>query len=599
MADGYYRIKAFSEDALNVDGNDMSDTGIKGITGPRYISGYRFESEKTDPNDAKNNGGRWLHFFETDMTHSDIHTFADLKSKIDAVNTAVDASSKTAEEKAALKDRDVFDHTAMAGNIEILPADFDPSSIFLFTASGGYDRYKLSTQGLDVWVRPGGTEGVANAHEFGRTELAAADPTSTEGGVIAFKNQLRLDDIGGAAVTLRTFSTEPSAWDADVAVNLQTNYVCIDGHHRYRITCHTDNEMVEIGDHYTTDGLNGIQDTKWLLQPVGVKEEWPYNEMPLRAEVQKGGVKDQDLTGDELTAEENKDKYYYGSLYVPFDSRLSNTTDAAFTLTNEAKANTTTVTMQSVSQLNGMGNPQYVPAGWPVVIRTNLPGSITLKNQDASDYATKKYVNMYLPYATPQTGLDDEKAQIKLRGEYLERTLTNSYIDGIESKTIMVFGLPFADHDNNHHEYARTTKQVGWYTNENWARETYPQLKAHTGSYAAIGTDETVATDAERDNKYVYHNKVYYPYTLVGSAKRRHIVAIFDGEEELEELEEAEKPEEPEIQQTSDSNPWPCDVYDLSGRRVARNETPETLRHNHPGLPKGVYIFGRKKVIVK
>ncbi len=599
MADGHYRIRAFSEDALNVDGNDMSGTGIKGITGPRYISGYRFESEKTDPNDANNNGGRWLHFFETDMTHSDIHTFADLKSKIDAVNTAVDASSRTEEEKAALKDRDVFDHTAMAGKIEILPADFDPSSIFLFTASGGYDRYKLSTQGLDVWVRPGGTEGVANAHKFGRTELAAADPTSTEGGVIAFKNQLRLDDIGGAAVTLRTFSTEPSAWDADVAVNLQTNYVCIDGHHRYRITCHTDNEMVEIGDHYTTDGLNGIQDTKWLLQPVGVKEEWPYNEMPLRAEVQKGGVKDQDLTGDELTAEENKDKYYYGSLYVPFDSRLSNTTDAAFTLTNEAKANTTTVTMQSVSQLNGMGNPQFVPAGWPVVIRTNLPVSINLKNQDASTYATRYYVNLYLPNVIPTSGLDNEKAQIKLRGEYLERTLTNSYIDGIESKTIMVFGLPFADHDNTHHEYARTTKQVGWYTNENWARETYPQLKAHTGSYAAIGTDKTVATDAERDNKYVYHNKVYYPYTLVGSAKRRHIVAIFDGEEELEELEEAEKPEEPEIQQTSDSNPWPCDVYDLSGRRVARNETPETLRHNHPGLPKGVYIFGRKKVIVK
>ena len=577
MADGHYRIKAFSEDALNVDGNDMSGTGIKGITGPRYISGYRFESEKTDPNDANNNGGRWLHFFETDMTHSDIHTFTDLKAKIAAVNTAVDASSRTPEEKAALKDRDVFDHNAMAGNIEILPADFDPSSIFQFTASGGYDRYKLSTQGLDVWVRPGGTEGVANAHEFGRTELAAVDPTTTEGDIIAFKNQLRLDDIGGAAVTLRTFSSEPSAWDTDVADNLTTNYVCIDGHHRYRITCHTDNEMVEIGDHYTTDGLNGIQDTKWLLQPVGMREEWPYNEMPLRVEVQQGGVKDQELEGGDLTAEANKDKNYYGSLYVPFDTRLSNTTDAAFTLTSDARANTTTVTMQSVSQLNGMGNPQYVPAGWPVVIRTNLPGSITLKNQDATEYATKHYVNMYLPYATPQTGLDDEKAQIKLRGEYLERILTNSYIDGIESKTIMVFGIPFANHDNTHHEYARDSKQVGWYTNENWARETYHDATART------------ATDDQRNNKYVYHNKVYYPYTILSPAPK-HIIAIFD---------DVPKEFDPYVDTVTDDVPWPCDVYDLSGRKVASNETPATLLLNYPELAKGVYIFGGRKMVIK
>ncbi len=567
MEAGYYRIKAFSEDALNTDGNDLvgDGTNIKGITGPRYISGYRFESEKTDPNDANNNGGRWLHFFETDMTHSDIHTYADLKAKIQTVHNA------------GQTDRDVFDHVAMRGNIEILPADFDPSSIFQFTASGGYDRYKLSTQGLDVWVRPGGTEGVANAHEFGRTELAAADPTTAEGGVIAFKNQLRLDDIGGAAVTMRTFSSEPSTWDTDVAANLQTNYVCIDGHHRYRITCHADNEMEETGDHYTTDGINGIQDTKWLLQPVGSNEEWPYNQMPLRVEVQKGGVKNQDLEEPDLSDASNKDNYYYGSLYVPFDTRLSNTTDAAFTLTSDARANTTTVTMQSVSQLNGMGNPQYVPAGWPVVIRTNLPGSITLKNQDATEYATKHYVNMYLPYATPQTGLDDEKAQIKLRGEYLERILTNSYIDGIESKTIMVFGIPFANHDNTHHEYARDTKQVGWYTNHNWARESAPTATART------------ATDDQRNNKYVYHNKVYYPYTIPSSAPR-HIIAIFD---------DVPKEFDPYVDTVTDDVPWPCDVYDLSGRKVASNETPATLLLNHPELAKGLYIFGGRKMVIK
>lgn len=579
MAPGYYRIKAFSEDALNTDGNDLAGSGsnIKGITGPRYISGYRFESEKSDPSDDNNKGGRWLHFLETDMVHSDIHTYTDLFAKITAVDT----------EKGGSSDRDQIAHTAMSGNIEILPADFDPSSIFQFVDASGsdsYTRYNIKTQGLTLWARPGGTEGLTEAHQFGRTELVESTPSAAEGYIDAgspggWDNKFRLEDIGGAATTINVHSITNANWDVMVAQNLKTNYVCIDRNHRYRITCHTDNEMVEIGDHYTTDGLNGIQDTKWLLQPVGNREQWPFNEMPLRVEVQQGGVKDQELTEPDLSSVDNKDKYYYGTIYVPFDTRLTNTTDAAFTLTNDARANKGTVTMQSVSQLNGMGNPQYVPAGWPVVIRTNLANSITLKNQDGTDYATRHYVNMYLPYTTPQTGLDDEKATIKLRGEYLERTLTNSYIDGIESQSIMVFGIPFKAHTGEGaHEYDRDTKQVGWYTNENWARESHSDVTANT------------ATDGERNNnKYVYHNKVYYPFTPISSA-RKHIVAIFD------DLDEEEQPID--ITNTSDV-PWPCDVYDLAGRRVAENETPATLLKNHPALSKGVYIFGGRKVVVK
>jgi hypothetical protein len=47
-----------------------------------------------------------------------------------------------------------------------------------------------------------------------------------------------------------------------------------------------------------------------------------------------------------------------------------------------------------------------------------------------------------------------------------------------------------------------------------------------------------------------------------------------------------------------EQNPWPCDVFELQGRRVGHNETPETLRKNHPNLPPGIYIFGGKKVVV-
>ena len=561
MTDGYYRIAGFSTAQLNAYEKAHATTGHEGIQGQRYISGYRFKSEL--------DGSKPLRFFETTKDNATIHTFADLDA----------ATPFTAE-------------APLQGNIELLPADFDPSSIFRIqpTGTAAYNKYTLSTQGLNVQASAG------NA-----ATMSSADGTA-----------LRLDDIGGAAVTLRYFSDEPASasWDASVVENIKTNYLTSTGD-SYSISMAADNELNE-----TTDG---IQDTKWLLQPVGIHEDWPYNEIPLRVEVNKGGVKNYALTGDDLTAPENQDNNYYGTLYVPFDTRLSNTTDAAFTLTkdpdSENVGTTTTpgkVTMASVSRLNEMGNPQFVPAAWPVVLRTSdANNKVKLVNEGHTEetpnvYINERhYVNLYIPNITPTviTGALDE---IKLSGQYLEKELTTTDLSvaNLNDKTIMVFGLPFeglASHSS--HEY-ETNQQVGWFTNDNWARETYPQLKAHTGSYAATGTTGTVAIDAERDNKYVYHNKVYYvlnqSYTPPAMpAKRRYIVAIFDGEEELEELEEAEKPEEPEIQQTTDSNPWPCDVYDLSGRRVARNETPETLRQNHPGLPKGIYIFGNKKVVVK
>lgn len=610
MKPGYYRIRAFSQRPLDIDGNDMSGTGFKGVTGPRYISGYRFKSEMVDNPSYPTQGGRWLHFFETDMEHSDIHTYADLKKKISDVNAAVESSDKSDAEKAALEDRDEFDHKAMAGNIEILPADFDPSSIFYFTEvsaennqSQNYTRYNISTQGLQLRARPGGKQADAGTIDAacGHTELVnSGDVLKTN-----YDNRFRLSDVGGAAVTLNTIETlvgtGGKTWDEVVGDNLKTNYVCIDGHHRYRITCHKDNEMVEIGEHHDTDGsINGIQDTKWLLQPVGIHEEWPYNEMPLRVEVQKGGVKNRDLTGGDLTAESNKDTNYYGTLYVPFDTRLGNTTDAAFTLTKDPTewGTTTTpsrVTMASVSRLNEMGNPQFVPANWPVVIRSGNPGTASLKNQDDTDYATRHYVNMYIPNVTPSS-IPSALSEITLKGQYLEQTLTSTELGADPAtKTIMVFGLPFVGgSSHSSHEY-NENEQVGWFTNDNWAREDASGYKAHTGSYAATGTTGTVADHTQRSNKYVYHNKVYYVLNSSYSAPAKFNVAIFDDEGDWDE--EDDKPIKESV--GNKNTPWPCRVYDLQGRRIAEHESPETLLINHPSLEPGVYIFGDRKVIVK
>jgi hypothetical protein len=319
---------------------------------------------------------------------------------------------------------------------------------------------------------------------------------------------------------------------------------------------------------------------------VGVKENWPYNQMPLRVEVHPGGVKDQKLTGDA-----NKDPYYYGTLYVPFDARMSSTIDAAFTLVNAPTAETEKVTMQSVSQYNGMGNPQYVPATWPVVLRTKNPGSVTLYNEDGTTlYGTKYYVNMFLPYDAAQVVTND---RAQLLGKYLEQKLSTT-----DGKRVMVFGLPYENHteargsddDATHHKYNKK-KQVGWYSNDNWDRETHYDKRLY-GGYPSTAT---VATDAQRSNKYVYHNRVYLVTDAAAEAGSRHIVALFDGEQEEEILFEEDRP----IDEATSNVPWPCDVYDLQGRRVAENETPQTLRKNHPHLRKGVYIFGGHKVVVR
>ena len=396
-------------------------------------------------------------------------------------------------------------------------------------------------------------------------------------------------------MTLSTLKQNTGNWDTDVVENLKTNYVCIDRNHRYRITCHTDNEMVEIGDHYTNDGINGIQDTKWRLQPVGIHEDWPYNEMPLRVEVNKGGVRNSSLSEPELSDPSNEDKNYYGTLYVPFDTRLGNTTDAAFTLTATSVADGTasdpsTVTLASVSRLNEMGNPQFVPAKWPVVLRTSIDKHVVLQNQDGSTYATKNYVNMYIPNVEPTT-ITGAIESIQLKGEYLEKTLSTD-------KTIMVFGLPFeglASHSS--HEYEQK-QQVGFFRNDNWARENAPTKKAHIGSYPDIGNGTLVAADAsERDNKYVYHNKIYYPYST-SSPARSVIRVFFEGDVRSGGSFDEEDKQIDDGITDQEQNPWPCDVFELQGRRVGHNETPETLRKNHPNLPPGIYIFGGKKVVV-
>ena len=563
MTTGYFRIRAFSDDALRAEENPAHD----GIVGPRYVSGYRFASELgTDAEPYAANPVTKplaLHFFETDKENASFHnTFDGLKKNI------------AARQAGALED-----HSAMRGNIEVLPADFDPSSIFHFSSDNQpYAHYTMQTQDLTVLASPrdksAAGSGAGNAAGVWMGKSAAAEaPDATDAPTSAF----RVEDIGGTAVILRIDGQDFVGASADgdlrtaVAANMKTNYLAIDEELRYSLACRTDNELRETAA--------GVQTTKWMLQPVGTDEGWPYNEMPLRVEVKKGGV---NASGED-------DANYYGTLYVPFDTRLGNTLDGAFTVTTTPRTDQS-LTMPSVSQLNGIGNPQYVPAAWPVVLRTASPREWEAGN--------KHYVDMYLPYAKPQSV---DKSAIKLEGSYLERMLTETDVfdaaepsegEGMESKTVMVFGVPFERHDD--HAYNRQQKRFGLYTNDNWAREAAPYTDAETADHTK-----------QRHNKYVYHNKVYYvldaEYKKPGSAgdasgtdeNTRAIIVSFDGDE----LPDVEDGDDPYI---ADADTMaPCDVYDLLGRLVARRETPATLRRNHPRLPKGVYLFGHRKVMVK
>ena len=602
---GYWRIQAFSRAALDNDDANIEGTDLAGIQGPRYVSGYRHQSEADYKGYVDNTltaGAQPLHFYETDEAHATVKTFGILRTLIDNL----DSRSVTT--------RGMAEHPALRGNIELLPVEYDPSSIFyLQPAVGNYSLYTLSTQGLNV-------QGTAGAGEAGSTSLSTSAGT-----------EWHMQDIGGATVTMQTLATS-GVTAANVESNLQTGYMSIDDNHRFCVTVHTANEMEETGDSYeewTKDGARyAVQSTKWMLQPVGVENEWPYNELPLSVRVNKGDHKPNPVNGTGLSGATNVDNNYYASLYVPFDTRLDKTIDGAFTSTVTSPEQYT-IRLSSVSQLNNMGNPQFIPAEWPVILRTGQPVTASSSlTDDGNVIPSSAHVNLYLPNQTP-TVIADNRSNITLCGSYLEKELTDAEIDSKTGKVVwtngrnvMVFGLPFVEEGvsgNDKTEMSSVAGEhgsldyyayeegsaVGFFTNENWRRDnvaaTNTALSEDDGtlatSFLATARD---ATYAQRDNKYVYHNKVYYVYDYNGRTAapnarpvltRSGYAALFD--DMAEELEEETL--EPDKQDAVNVR-W--GVFDLSGRQIRTREAVlnGTWRRN---LVPGMYIVNGRKLLIK
>lgn len=580
---GYFRIRALSTEALDGD-----EAAVSGLRGARYVSGYRFLSESTQKNMTADSGPLPLHLLATMASEAAkkdaLTTYEGLRAKV----AALDAKATLSDPDGPKEKRVWAEHPAMRGNIELPIAEYDPSTIFHLEPVG--DNFHLKTQDLSVNVV--GESAI----------LSQTTPTA-----------LTLSDIGGTVVTVR------------YGTGMTTGYLSIDPAHYYTLTVGASNELQETGDHFTkwdTDGLDyAVQTTKWLLQPVGTQQEWPYNEMPLRVKVNKGG---------------NADNNYYASLYVPFDSRLNKTIDAAFTAVTRVAVDAslpTTIRLSSVSQLNGMGNPQFIPATWPVVIRTSKP-----VEKDGA-----KFVELYLPNpeSATSTELTENKKKILLYGQYLEKKLAGNHenpaVDVVnneidkqikertgsapswtKARNVMVFGLPFtassgdktlADDNNSKKWYAyNQASSVGFYTNENWYRDhpeesqsggtpittakEFKDLNAN-GLWAAQPlahwVDARLAASTQRHNKYVYYNKAYYVYDYnPDSPVKPFFEALFD-EDTLE---------QPEDEMPQTSSDIITGVYDLSGRLLRTREAVlnGTWRRN---LPPGMYIVNGRKMTVR
>jgi hypothetical protein len=183
---------------------------------------------------------------------------------------------------------------------------------------------------------------------------------------------------------------------------------------------------------------------------------------------------------------------------------------------------------------------------------------------------------MALPNATPSSAIITD-----LSGTYLEQMLTQN-----DEQLVFVLGRSYT-HSNEFGYNASTgvitpaglefDKGVGFYKNANTNRESN-------------------ATRAlwERNNKYVYANKVYYISDSSSSSVKRFdnlssapqfVPVIFDYEEEGGELQP-----DGQIQQQYDG-----DVYDLSGRKVATEDQVKDGTWKQILRP-GIYIVGGKKI---
>jgi hypothetical protein len=210
------------------------------------------------------------------------------------------------------------------------------------------------------------------------------------------------------------------------------------------------------------------------------------------------------------------------------------------------------------------GEGKFVPAGTPVIIRTN---------DDSEE------MKLTLPSATPSSSLS-----CVFTGEYLEKKLDASS----PARDVYTLGLPMTSEVTKNVDYVTSggitaplltfaNNGVGFYINATSNKEADPLQSLWT-----------------RDNLYVLHNKIYYRATGGGGGSREmrgieFVPVIFDNNEEGGEQpgEEEQNPSEGATLQGDG-----C-IYDMMGRKVATRQQVEDGSWRL--LRPGIYILNGKK----
>lgn len=270
--------------------------------------------------------------------------------------------------------------------------------------------------------------------------------------------------------------------------------------------------------------------------------------------------------GLKIATNNGGDGYYYSTFCAPYDVLLPNDV-YAYTCDRWDDKN---LHPKKVPAKDTYAAGKFVPAGTPVIIRTNdESGSMKLT----------------LPSNAPTAAI----SSCVFSGKYLEQLLP---LDGGTSWTndVYTLGLPFKSDVSKDEDYDKTgdidaplpeqaTSGLGFYINATSNKENSP-MKARW----------------DKNNRYVIHNKIYYRAGSSGASAPgivEYVPVIFDDDEDGEEQEE-EQPEEPQPQPTRVGDG--C-VYDILGRKVASAEEVKAgtwYRHLSPG----VYIVNGQKVFV-
>lgn len=416
---------------------------------------------------------------------------------------------------------------ATRGDVPVDSTEVDPSTIFYFSGNGSNDSYgnptsTMQTQGLYV-------KGVETDDNHGNAVM-----TATEGEATTFS----LMDIGGAVLLIHDGSIPASR----KYFNFSQSY-----------TVSGDNKIYDLKYFHNSP----TDDAKWCMQPVQKTATKGDGEMPLRIKTNNGG-----------------EHYYYTTFYAPFDVLLPNDggghTYNAYTCKKwySEGVNPTLVPAHSTYT-----EGKFVPAGTPVIIRTN----------DESEYVT-----LTLPNASPSPSLS-----CVFTGSYLEKLLSAAN----PARDVYTLGLPMTS----------TVSKDGDYVTSGGITAPLPEF-ANNGIGFYINATPNKEADAlqslwKRNNLYVLHNKIYYredPASLARGMTRGSIdfvPVIFD--DLLVEPEEygGEQKEEEEMTERREYVGDGC-VYDMTGRRVATADQVMDGTWKQRVSP-GIYIINGKKISVR